>query len=289
MHLLATIVVIVILFFVSTTVYVAMGQSKYIYSPDKNIAFTPKAVGLEFEDVSLDTEDGEMVKAWFVPCVVNGESAKQTVLFCHGNAGDMGDRVGSLQTFNKLGFNVLIFDYRGFGESSGKPTEEGTYIDVMSCWDYLVDDRKISPKNIIVFGRSLGGAVACWMAAHADPAALVLESAFASIPAMAHETFPWLPVSLFCRFKYDNVVNVTKIHCPVMVAHSKADRVIPYKQGYRVFEAANEPKQFVEISGGHNGGGMDSNAHYQEALVKFVAEKKSDVPTTQGRGGQKQQ
>ena len=266
----ATVVVIIVLFFVSATWYVVRGQSKYIYHPDKNIASTPASVGLEFEDLALDTEDGETIRAWFVPCMVNGMSAEQTVLLCHGNAGNMGDRVRSLQTFNKLGFNTLVFDYRGFGESSGNPTEKGTYIDGMTCWDYLVDKRKVRSQDIIIFGRSLGGAVACWLAAHADPSALVLESTFASIPAMAHEMFPFIPVKIFCRFKYDTVNNITNIHCPVMVSHSKVDSVLPYKQGLMVFEAASEPKQFVEIMGDHNDGGLDSNPHYQVELVKFL-------------------
>ncbi len=271
MHILATVVLVVVLFFASVTVYVALAQSKYIYHPDKIIAATPAIVGLDFEDLSLTTEDGETIKAWLVPCVADGRQAERTVLFCHGNAGDMGDRIDSLQTFNKLGYNTLVFDYRGFGESSGKPTEAGTYIDAQTCWDYLVDERKVLPENIIVFGRSLGGAIACWLAANANPGHLVLESTFASAPAMAHEMFPYLPVGLFCRFKYNNVANVSNVHCPVMVAHSKEDRVLPYKQGHSVFVAANEPKQFVEIQGGHNAGGLDSNVHYQKALAKFLS------------------
>ena len=270
MHLLATVAVIVVLFFVLATGYVAIGQSKYVYFPDNDVVATPTSVGLAFEDLSLKTEDGESIKAWYVPC----EAAKNdamTILFCHGNAGDMGDRVGTLQTFHKLGFNTLAFDYRGFGESSGEPTEDGTYLDAMACWDYLVDKRKDRPENIIVFGRSLGGAVACWLAVHADPAALVLESTFASIPAMAHEMFPFLPVSLFCRFKYDNVSNVADVHCPVMVAHGQKDRTCPYEHGRKIYEAANEPKQFVEIKGDHNDGGLNSNQHYQDDFMKFVA------------------
>ncbi len=270
--MLVTILVTVVVFFVTTSVYVALAQSKYVYYPDRHLAATPAASGLVFEDVSVTTEDGETISGWFVPRVTDGKHAEYTVLFCHGNAGDMGDRVGSIQTFHRLGFNTLIFDYRGYGKSTGKPTEEGTYKDVLACWDYLVDERGIRPANIIMFGRSLGGAVACWMAARGNPGALVLESAFASAPAMAALMFPFLPTSLFCRFKYDNETTIATVQCPTVVAHSRSDRTCPFSQSQRVFSAANEPKLFVEMQGGHNDGGLDSNPQYQAQLVEFLKE-----------------
>jgi len=270
MHMLVTILVTVVVFYASTCVYVAMAQSKYVYYPDRQLATTPAAVGLAFEDIAVTTEDGETIDGWFVPCTEGGKPAKLTVLFCHGNGGDMGDRVGSLATFNRLGYNALIFDYRGYGESTGKPTEEGTYKDVLACWDYLVDERGIRPSSIVLFGRSLGGAVACWLAAHGNPGALVLESTFASAPAMAALVFPFLPTGLFCRFKYDSEATITAVKCPTLVAHSRIDRTCPFSQGRRVFEAANEPKLFVEMQGGHNDGGLDSNSQYQAQLVNFL-------------------
>jgi len=270
MHMLATVAVIVAAFFSSLTLYVALAQSKYVYYPDRHIAATPAMVGLAFEVLAIGTEDGETLQAWFVPCLTDGAPAKRTILFCHGNAGNIGDRVGSLATFHRLGFNVLIFDYRGYGESSGAPTEAGTYKDALACWDYLVDQRGTLPEDIVVFGRSLGGAVASWIAAHADPGALVLESVFASAPEMAAMLFPFLPIRLFCRFKYDNKRVIANVHCPVLVAHSRDDHTCPYDQGFAVYEAAHEPKQFVEISGDHNDGGLDSNPEYQDALVQFL-------------------
>ncbi len=268
--MMSTVLAIVVVLFASVSLYVALAQSKYLYFPDNTIAATPETIGLAFEDLSLKTEDGETIVGWFVPHIKNGVMASQTVLFCHGNAGDIGDRVESIRTFHRLGFNVLAFDYRGFGKSSGQPTEQGTYQDALACWDYLLDKRGQSPKSIIVFGRSLGGAVACWLAAHADPGALVLESVFSSVPDMAAKMFPLLPVRLFCRFKYDNVECVSDVHCPVMVAHSRTDLTCPFEQGMRVYEAANAPKQFVEMQGGHNAGGLDVNPSYQHALLKFV-------------------
>jgi pimeloyl-ACP methyl ester carboxylesterase len=268
--MLVTILAIVVVFFVSTSLYVAVAQAKYVYFPDRHLAATPAEAGLAFEDITLTTEDGETIKGWFVPCTKGGEPAARTILFCHGNGGDIGDRIGSLQTFARLGYNTLIFDYRGYGESTGSPTEEGTYKDALACWDYLVDERGLRPSDIIVFGRSLGGAIACWLAAHANPGALVLESVFASAPDMAAMMFPLLPTRLFCRFKYDNKTNVARVRCPVLVAHSRADTTCPYPQAQRVFAAAKEPKLFVEMNGGHNDGGLDTNPEYPLKLVKFL-------------------
>ena len=272
MHLLVTILVTVAVFFVSTSVYVAMAQAKYVYYPDRQLAATPAAAGLVFEDIAVTTEDGETIDGWFVPCTTDGSPAEYTIFFCHGNGGDMGDRIGSLHTFHRLGFNTLIFDYRGYGESTGTPTEDGTYKDALACWDYLVDERGIRPANIVVFGRSLGGGIASWMAARANPGALVLESAFASAPAMAAVMFPFLPTRLICRFKYDSEAAVAAVQCPVLVAHSRRDRTCPFSQSQRIFAAANEPKLFVEMQGGHNDGGLDSNPQYQATLKRFLGD-----------------
>ncbi len=258
--------------FSSMTIYVAMAQSKYVYHPNSSVDYTPDVANLEYENVMLKTEDGEKLHAWFVPCKRQSDRLNLTILFCHGNAGNIGDRIGSLVTFNRLGFDTLIFDYRGYGQSTGTPTEHGTYTDALAAWDYLVDEREILPDNIVVFGRSLGGAVASWIAAHSDPGALILESVFSSAPDMAHEMFPFLPVRLFCRFRYDNVAAVQRVKCPVLVAHGKADRTCPYPHGRRVFDAITTSKRFVEMQGGHNDGGLDSNPHYQLELVAFLNE-----------------
>ncbi len=272
MHMFLTIVLTVVLFFASVTLYVAMAQAKYVYHPTRVIEATPADVGLQFEAISIPIEGGETIQAWFVPCGDGADSADRTILFCHGNGGNIGGRVGSLLTFNRLGYNSLIFDYPGYGESTGKPTEKGTYAAALACWDYLIDTRGIRPADVIVFGRSLGGAVASWLAVHANPGALVLESVFSSAPDMAAMMFPLLPMRLLCRFKYNNVVNIKSVQCPVLVAHSRTDQTCPYTQGKRVYAAAPEPKLFVDMQGGHNDGGLDSNPQYQVALVAFLTE-----------------
>jgi pimeloyl-ACP methyl ester carboxylesterase len=193
-----------------------------------------------------------------------------TVLFCHGNAGNIGDWVWAARACRDMGFGFLVFDYRGYGRSTGRPTEEGTYRDARAAWAYLTGEAGLRPAQIVVHGWSLGGAVAAWLAARETPAALVLESPFSSARDMAGRVFPLLPARLLCRFRYDTVASVRQVRCPVLVAHSPHDETIPYAQGLRVFEAAPEPKRFVELGGAHNGSGFDADPAFRAALLEFL-------------------
>lgn len=248
-------------------------QSRYVYYPDRSVDFTPADVGLEWEDLRIPTEDGETLSAWFVP---SGEEAAEAhspvILLCHGNAGDIGDRVSLLRTFHDMGMAVLIFDYRGYGGSSGRPSEAGTHHDAMAAWRYLVDSRGIPPRQIVLLGRSLGGAIATGLAAEITPAALIVESTFTSALDMARRMFPYLPLRWICRFRYDTLNALKRVHCPVLVAHGPHDEMIPFEHGRRVFEAAPEPKCFVELTGGHNEGGPDVDEAYRQELLRFLGE-----------------
>ncbi len=158
-------------------------QSHLIYFPDygRHIALTPCDAGLDYEFVEISTVDGETLHGWFVPA----PEATATVLFFHGNAGNISHRMEYLSMFNSLGYNTFIFDYRGYGDSSGTPSEPGTYRDAEAAWDYLIKERNISPGRIILFGESLGGAIAAWLAAREKPGLLVLASVFTSVPDVA--------------------------------------------------------------------------------------------------------
>jgi len=254
-------------------VYVGFGillylfQSRFLYFPVRDLTGTPDQMGWAYEDLSLRAADGVKLDAWFVPA----EGAKATVLFCHGNAGNVSHRMDTLRILRELGLNVLIFDYRGYGRSDGKPTEKGTYLDAEAAWQYLVERRGLSPKQIIVHGRSLGGAIAADLAARRQPAALIVESAFTSVPDLAAKLYPVYPVRLMSRFRYDTRRRIAEVGCPVLVAHSAEDEMIPFAHGRRLFEAAKEPKEFLELAGGHNDGFIQSEDQYKEALARFIA------------------
>jgi len=243
-------------------------QSHYIYYPVRALSADPGSIGLDFESVSFETKDRVKLSGWFIP----GENARGVILFCHGNAGNISHRLESIQIFHRLGLDIFIFDYRGYGRSEGKPTEPGTYQDAEAAWRYLTEERQVNPDKVIVFGRSLGGAVASWLAQRHTPGALILESTFTSIPDIAARLYPYLPVRLFSRFKYNTAEYLDRINCPVLIVHSRDDEIMPFSHGQRLFEMAKEPKKFLEITGTHNEGFITSGKHYEEGLNTFASE-----------------
>jgi len=241
-------------------------QSDYIYYPERVLSADPGSIGLHFESVSFETRDGIKLSGWFIPA----EIAIGVILFCHGNAGNISHRLDSIQIFHQLGLDVFIFDYRGYGQSQGKPTEQGTYTDAEAAWRYLVEERQVSPNEVIVFGRSLGAAVATQLAQSHMPSALILESAFTSLPDIAARLYPYLPVRLLLRFKYNTAEYLSRVNCPVLIVHSRDDEIMPFSHGRQLFELANEPKEFLEITGTHNEGFITSGKRYEEGLNAFI-------------------
>jgi len=242
-------------------------QSRLVFAPSQRIEATPTEAGLAYEDVRLRTADGLNLHAWFVPA----PRPLGTVLFCHGNAGNLSHCLEAIAQYHRLGFSSLVFDYRGYGRSEGRPTERGAYRDAEAAWRYLTETRGIAPDDIIVHGRSLGGAVAAHLAAERAPRALVVESAFTSVPDLGQEMYPWLPVRLLSRFRYDTREYLQRVACPVLIAHSPEDETVPYHHGRRLFEAAREPKRWLEMRGGHNDGYLVSGRGYEAALKAFMA------------------
>ena len=260
---------VIVCVYCALALYVFLMQPRLIYYPDmptRTLEATPEVVGLDFESVALDTIDGESLHAWFIP----HSGARGTLLFAHGNAGNISHRLDSIRFFHELGLNVLIFDYRGYGQSSGKPGEDGTYRDAEAAWAYLTGTRRIAPGKIILFGRSLGAAVIADLATRVEPAAVILESAFFSVPDMAATIYPWLPVRWLASYRYDNGEKVSRIKRPLLVIHSRRDEIIPFEQGERLFQAANEPKQFLELRGRHNDGFYVSREAYTRSMGEFL-------------------
>ncbi len=244
-------------------------QSRLLFLPNlpgRALTNTPADIGLAFEDVDLRTADGLRLHGWYVP-----GPGEQVVLFFHGNAGNISHRLGSIQQFHDLGLSVLIIDYRGYGQSEGRTTERGTYQDAAAAWRYLTEARKVSPRRIVVFGRSLGGPVAAWLASRQEPGGLIVESAFSSIVDIGRELYPFLPVRWLTRFRYPTREYLSQANCPVLVVHSREDEIIPFHHAERNFAAAQEPRYFLEIHGGHNDAHVGRTGAYVEGLRSFLA------------------
>lgn len=266
MAVVITIVSIIAAVYLGMSLLLFLMQSHMLYQPGRGYDYDPADYGLKHEAVSLSTPDGESLAAWFVPA----EGAERTVLFCHGNAGNISHRLGTLKMFNELGLNCLIVDYRGYGQSTGKPTEKGTLIDILAGFQWLIEEKGTRPEQIILFGRSLGGSIAVIIAKDVHPAALVLESSFTSFDDVAAHYYPWLPVRLFTRFDYNTLEAVKEVTCPLLVIHSPDDEIIPYKFGQQIFAAAPEPKQFADLKGTHNEGIYDNDDLYKQIWKNWL-------------------
>ncbi len=276
-----TILFLVLLVYCTFALYVYLIQARLLYYPDlpgRELVATPAAIGLEYEPVTLLTGDGVSLSAWFIPHA----SGRGTLLFLHGNAGNISHRLDSIRLFHQLGLAVFILDYRGFGDSQGSPSEAGTYLDATAAWRHLTEQRRIAPREIVVFGRSLGAGIAAELAARTRPAALIMESAFTSVPDMAASLYPWLPVRLLSRYRYDAVAQLARVSSPLLVVHSRDDEIIPFIHGQRLYEHAREPKQFLELRGGHNDGFLVTGQGYSDGLERFLTEHLGGSTSTIG-------
>ncbi|RMD83511.1 MAG: alpha/beta hydrolase [Candidatus Dadabacteria bacterium] len=236
-----------------------------IYFPSRRLLATPAAAGLVYEDVWLRARDGVRLHGWWVPA-----PSAATVLFFHGNAGNIGDRIDTLAIFHRLSLSTLIVDYRGYGQSEGQPSELGTYQDAEAAYEYLTKERGISPARLAVVGRSLGGGVASYVAARFVVGALVLESTFTSIPDLAAELYHVPFLRQVVRTRYDNLSRVCARRCPLLVVHSRDDEVVPFRHGRRLFDEAPEPKDFLELRGSHADGFLVSAETYTAGLKRFL-------------------
>lgn len=221
-------------------------ERSLIYYPTRRLEATPRDHGLAFQEVRPTAEDGVRLHGWFVP----GPRAV-TMLWCDGNAGNISHRLENLALMHRrFGMSVLIFDYRGYGESAGVPSEVGTYRDARAFRAWLHGRNPDRAEPVVYFGRSLGAAVMTMLATEEPPAALVLETPFASVQAMANAVLPG--AGRFFRSRYDTLGRIAGVRAPVLVLHGDADDVVPYRQGRAVFEAAREPKTFFRIPGAHH-------------------------------------
>lgn len=249
--------------------YLWLVQERMIYLPDAvgGSGRTPADLGLDYSDVTIATADGVRLHGWLVP-----GDGPITVLFFHGNAGDVSHRLESVRLFHELGLSVLIVDYRGYGRSEGRPSEAGTYADAEAAWSYLTAERGVPAERIVVFGRSLGGPIAAELASRHTPRGLVIESAFTSVPDLAARIYWFLPVRLLSRYEYPTRDLVRDVHCPVLVVHSRNDEIVPFAHAEAIYAAANEPRTLLEVAGGHNDAYLRiEHGAYREGLARFLS------------------
>jgi fermentation-respiration switch protein FrsA (DUF1100 family) len=221
-------------------------QSRMVFYPEGAVLTVPADLGMEFEEVEFPSGT-QTIHGWYVP----GEAKSSVVLFCHGNAGNISDRLEILHGMHAAGLGVLIFDYAGYGKSSGSPSEKQMYSDASAGWDWLVN-RGFAADRTIVYGRSLGGAVAAHVAADRTPRALVLEATFTKLSAVAGRHYPWVPVGWLLKYSYPTETRVREVRAPVIIVHSREDELMPFEMAERLLKATGERGRLIVSRGGHN-------------------------------------
>ena len=252
--------------FIVYAVYLYFNQSKHVYFPTSAIVATPSDSGLFYEDLMLKTSDGIKISAWYI----HAENPKATLLFFHGNGGNISHRIEFIKMFYSLNISTFIIDYRGYGKSEGSPTEEGTYLDSEAAWDYLVNEKNTDPSSIVIYGKSLGGPIAARLAEKHNPAALILDSTFTSTKDIAVKLYPFLPVKKFLKFEYDTVRYLKGVDCPILIIHSIDDSYIPFSHAEKLFDTVDGEKELIETRGDHNSSFMISRQIYKNSIDNIL-------------------
>jgi len=240
-------------------------ERKSLYYPMKEIITEPDEIGMRFEDVYFKASDNVRLHGWFIP----NHKAGYTIIFAHGNAGNISHRLEKLSILYEMGLAIFIIDYRGYGKSQGTPSEQGFYRDIRGAYDYLVKEKKKEGRDILLYGESLGGVCAIDLAGNVDVGAVITEDTFTSIEDMARIAYPFIPPFVFSS-RFDAIHKIKKVNCPKLIIHSTDDEIVPFRLGDKLFQAAGQPKQFLKIRGTHNNAFLSSEDEYKEGIVNFI-------------------
>lgn len=242
-------------------------ENFFIFYPQKAFDFEPESFQLEYRDAYFTTQDGKTLHGWFFP----GQKDHPVILHFHGNAGNISHRLDLIRHFVEKGLPVFIFDYRGFGKSQGRPSEQGLYRDGLAAYDYLVQREGILPGKIVLHGHSIGAAVAVEVALNRSVGSVIMESAFTSTRDMARAMPLFFLFSPFLPANFNNLEKVPRLHLPKLIIHGDKDEIVPFSMGERLFAAAPEPKQFLRVEGaGHNDTYVVGGRSYLDSIEQFA-------------------
>jgi len=250
------------------SLWLRLNEQRLIYYPERTIAMTPQRLGMKYEEVWLTAADGVRLNGWFMP---GSRPSGMTVLLLHGNAGNISHRFEKYAILHDIGLDVFALDYRGYGKSEGTPDETGLYLDARAAYGYLLEQRGIDPHKLLVYGESLGAAVATDLLGQAAGAGLILEEGFTSAPDVGQEMYPFLPMRWLMRSRYDTLDKIGRIGAPLLIFHSRDDEFFSMRHAQKLLAAAPAPKELVELRGGHNDAFLLSAEIYRDALQRFMA------------------
>ncbi|MBN1794402.1 MAG: alpha/beta hydrolase [Candidatus Omnitrophica bacterium] len=237
-----------------------------VYQPMKTIELAPGDLGVDYEEVAFVTGDNVTVHGWFF----RDDKARANILFCHGNAGNISHRLEIVKVLKTLRVNILLFDYRGYGRSTGRPSEEGTYADALAAFSYLQEREDTKGLPVVMYGESLGGAIAVETALRKKTDGVILESTFTSVPALGKELYPFLPTALLCRIRYDSLSKISRIDCPKLIIHSADDELVSVHHAEQLYAQATEPKTLFIRRGSHNEGMFVNPQASRDTILAFL-------------------
>jgi uncharacterized protein len=262
---------VVVIFILIVLIMISAFEKQMIYYPVKYPEgfWEPERFGVQIEDIWFTADDGVRLHGWYA--AGNNSGPGLTLLWFHGNAGNITHRLENLRDLLELGIDVFIFDYRGYGKSEGEPSESGIYKDGIAAYDYLINEKGLASDKIVLFGRSLGTAVAVEVAIHREVRGIILESAFTDAKAMARIIIPFLPVGAMITSKFDSIGKMKNIHVPVLFTHGDSDSIVPIDLGKKLYQAANDPKDFYTIAGAdHNDTYLVGGREYYQRIKHYL-------------------
>ena len=250
-------------------IVVGCSANRMVFQPSTVMEAAPTGLKTSREDVFFTATDGARLNGWYFPAKTN--STDRVILLCHGNAGNLSHRLELIDVLLKAGAGVFAFDYRGYGRSSGKPSEKGVCLDAEAAWEWLVKMKGYEGRRIIALGESLGGGVVCELATRKPLGGIILQSTFTSVPNLAAELMPWLPMRFLLTTRFNNQGKLKRLQLPVLILHGRKDTIIPFHHGQKNYAAANtRSKYFVELDGDHNDAVIVSAEKYERAVAEFL-------------------
>jgi fermentation-respiration switch protein FrsA (DUF1100 family) len=261
--------------------WLRLNEDRMVFQPEayggRTVLPVADSLGIRPLAISIQSSDSTKLAGW----IIRTKRDAPWVLLCHGNAGNITslDRQRFYRDLSQFNVNLLAFDYRGYGGSSNTaPTEQGVYDDAFAAYRYLRDVEGVPQSRIVIYGHSLGSAVATYLAARVQSSGLILEGAFTSVPDVGQERFPFAPVRWLAKNHFESAREITRITVPLLVLHARADAIIPFGQGERLFQLAPEPKTFVELLGDHDTAWRVDRSRYLGALVTFIRDATKSPP-----------
>lgn len=279
MRLLLRAIFLLLLAIGGTMLWVLSHEDQYIYFPEREMVQSPAGVGLSFRDIWFTTADGVKLHGWYMPHA----HARFTLLHLHGNAGNISQRLTQYRRWHAMGLSIFAFDYRGYGASEGKPSEEGLHSDAVAAWSLLQNPGYAAAGSIIIAGRSLGCAVAARLADEVKPVGLALEAPFTSLPDMAEAAYPWLPLRRLLRSRLDTEAAVRSQQAPLLLISAADDEIIPHWMADQIFDAASPPKMRGNLAGGHNDFDVISESPYFRLWLQWLNKLPEKQRTSPGQ------